>query len=215
MAASKAGRKPEEITLIAVSKRHPSTMIQEAMVAGQYDFGENYLQEAEQKIKAITSPAPRWHFIGQLQSNKAKIAVKDFALIHTVDRLKLAKIIQKAAAKLDKQQEILIQVNVGRELQKGGVLPENCEELLTTLQPLPNLTIRGLMTMPPVTSTPEQARPYFSILRELGEKYHHQGLLDNSAPLILSMGMSGDFEVAIAEGATMVRVGTAIFGRRE
>ncbi len=213
-AAKEAGRKRDEITLIAVSKRKPASLILEAMSAGQVDFGENYLQEAQEKISTISGPA-RWHFIGGLQSNKAKAAVTHFNLIHTVDRFKLAKALNKFATQQDKIQEILVQVNVGRELQKGGVLPEKSEELLNKIGSLDHLSIRGLMTMPPATQSKEEARPYFAMLRELGEKYQHSGLISKDAPLILSMGMSNDFEAAIAEGATMVRVGTAIFGTRE
>ena len=215
LAAENAGRAPNDITLIAVSKRKPVSMISEALAAGQKDFGENYLQEAQEKITALPSAAIRWHFIGKLQSNKARHVVRDFQLIHTVDRPKLARIINKEAKKLDKQQEILVQVNVGRELQKGGVLPEGLEELLRVLQGMSNITVRGLMTMPPATTEPQQARPSFASLRQLGEKYQQQGLITPAKPLILSMGMSNDFEAAISEGATMVRVGTAIFGRRE
>ncbi|MEN8140246.1 MAG: YggS family pyridoxal phosphate-dependent enzyme [Thermodesulfobacteriota bacterium] len=211
-AAAAAGRAPEEITLIAVSKRQPRELISQALTAGQLDFGENYLQEAEEKIKVITGPV-RWHFIGRLQSNKAKKAVRDFDLIHTVDRLKLARGLDRAAASLGKKQKILVQVNVGREAQKGGVLAEKCQELLENLKTLANLKVRGLMTMPPQVASGEEARPYFAKLRELADQMAGQGLLP--ATPALSMGMSGDFEAAILEGATMVRVGTAIFGARE
>ncbi len=213
-AALKAGRMPADITLIAVSKRHPVEMISEAIRAGQQDFGENYLQEAKDKITALGGQA-RFHFIGSLQSNKAKDAATLCDIIHTVDRLKLARELDKYAKAAGKTLPVLIQVNVGREEQKGGVLPEEAEELLGHMQDFDNLEIRGLMTMPPYRANPEEVRPFFAELRELGEGLQKKGLIATNCPLELSMGMSGDFEVAISEGATMVRVGTAIFGERE
>ncbi len=212
-AAAQAGRQADEITLIAVSKRQPLAMIAEAIAAGQLDFGENYLQEATEKIKALGHQA-RFHFIGTLQSNKAKDAATLCAMIHTVDRLKLARELNKHAKAANRTLAILIQVNVGREEQKGGVLPEDAEELIRQMQEFCHLEIQGLMTMPPYRADPEEVRPYFAELRKLGEELQHKGLIAVHCPLQLSMGMSGDFEVAIAEGATLVRVGTAIFGTR-
>ncbi len=212
-AAAQAGRPAAEITLIAVSKRKPVEMIKEAISAGQVDFGENYLQEATEKITELRGQA-RFHFIGSLQSNKARDAATLCDMIHTVDRLKLAKELDKHARAANRRLPILIQVNVGREEQKGGVLPEDAEALITQMQGFTALEIRGLMTMPPYRADPEEVRPYFAELRKLGEKLQGKGLLATNCPLELSMGMSGDFEVAIAEGATMVRVGTAIFGTR-
>ena len=212
-AANKAGRSPDEITLIAVSKRKPTAMIKEAIAAGQEDFGENYLQEAKEKIIELGGQG-RFHFIGSLQSNKAKDAATLCDMIHTVDRLKLAKELNKYARAADKILPILIQVNVGREEQKGGVLPEDAEGLVAKMQDFTHLEIRGLMTMPPYRANPEEVRPFFAELRKLGQKLQKKALIANTCPLELSMGMSGDFEAAIAEGATLVRVGTAIFGTR-
>jgi pyridoxal phosphate enzyme (YggS family) len=212
-AASKAGRNSDEITLIAVSKRKSVEMIQEAIAAGQKDFGENYLQEAKEKITTLAGQA-RFHFIGSLQSNKAKDAATLCDMIHTVDRLKLARALDKYAGAAGKTLAILIQVNVGREEQKAGVLPEDAQELIKQMQDLDHLEIKGLMTMPPYRTNPEDVRPYFAELRELGKQLQKDGLIATNCPLQLSMGMSGDFEAAIAEGATMIRVGTAIFGER-
>ncbi|MEN8257660.1 MAG: YggS family pyridoxal phosphate-dependent enzyme [Thermodesulfobacteriota bacterium] len=212
-AADKAGRQADEITLIAVSKRKSVEMIKEAIEAGQGDFGENYLQEAKEKITELGGQA-RFHFIGSLQSNKAKDAAALCDMIHTVDRLKLGKELNKHAKAAGKILPALIQVNVGRDEQKSGVVPENAEELAGQLQELTNLEIRGLMTMPPYKTNPEEVRPYFAELRRLGEALQQKGLIATNCALELSMGMSGDFEIAIAEGATMVRVGTAIFGAR-
>lgn len=212
-AARQAGRQTDEITLIAVSKRKPVELISQAMAAGHHDFGENYFQEAQEKIDALADKALRWHFIGRLQSNKAKGVAGNFTLIHTVDRLKLARAIDKKAAERQGSQDILIQVNVGQELQKGGVLPDNCQQLLEQIASLSHLQVKGLMTMPPAVSQPEQARPYFAQLRQLAESLVDQGLLCKAPQL--SMGMSNDFTAAIQEGATMVRVGTAIFGQRQ
>lgn len=212
-AATKAGRSPDAITLIAVSKRKPTAMIKEALAAGQEDFGENYLQEAKEKIIELSGQG-HFHFIGSLQSNKAKDAATLCDMIHTVDRLKLAKELNKYARAADKILPILIQVNVGREEQKGGVLPEEAEGLVAMMQDFKHLEIRGLMTMPPYRANPEEVRPFFAELRELGQKLQKKGLIANNCPLELSMGMSGDFEAAIAEGATLIRVGTAIFGTR-
>ena len=213
-AAANAGRSVDEITLIAVSKRKSIEMIKEAIAAGQVDFGENYLQEAKEKIIEIGSKG-HFHFIGSLQSNKAKDAATLCDMIHTVDRLKLAKELNKYAAAINKSLPILIQVNVGREEQKSGVLPEDAEHLINKMQGCENLEIRGLMTMPPYKTNAEEVRPYFAELRELGIQLQEKGLIAKNCRLELSMGMSGDFEVAIAEGATMIRVGTAIFGARE
>lgn len=212
-AAAKAGRQGHDITLIAVSKRKSVDMIKEAIEAGQVDFGENYLQEAKEKITALKGQV-RFHFIGSLQSNKAKDAATLCDMIHTVDRLKLARELEKHAKAINRKLAILIQVNVGREEQKDGVLPEDAEELIKQMQDFSHLEIRGLMTMPPYRENQEEVRPYFAELRVLAEKLQKKGLIAANCALELSMGMSGDFEAAIAEGATMVRVGTAIFGAR-
>jgi PLP dependent protein len=208
-AARRAGRDPAAVLLVAVSKTVPVDLISEAVAAGQRLFGENYLQEARGKIEALTE-ATSWHFIGHLQSNKAKAAVELFELIHGVDRLKLARALDAAAASLETRQQILMQVNLAGEASKSGTSPEAAPELLRQISELPHLRVMGLMTMPPFLD-PEAVRPYFRALRELRDRL--QDLAGNPLPE-LSMGMSGDFEVATEEGATLVRVGTAIFGSR-
>ncbi len=212
-AAMRAGRAPESVDLVAVSKHVPAARIAEAMAAGQLLFGENYLQEAAGKIGQLPSSLT-WHCIGHLQSNKAKLAAELFQMVETVDRLKLGRMLAQHAAELGRVLSVLVQVNVGREPQKAGVLPEDAAALLRELALLPHLQVRGLMTMPPFFDQPEAARPYFRQLRQLSEELSGQGLLGIHGPVELSMGMSGDFEVAIEEGATLVRVGTALFGVR-
>jgi len=210
-AARKAGRDPLAVKLVAVSKTVDLERIKEARDAGQKIFGENYLQEARGKIEAL-GEAASWHFIGHLQSNKAKAAVALFDLIHGVDSLKLARALDAAAARTDKVQDILIQINLGGEETKSGASPDAAPALLREIARLPHLRVAGLMTMPPWFTDPEVVRPYFRGLRELRERL----LPLEICPLPeLSMGMSGDFEAAIEEGATLVRIGTAIFGRRE
>ncbi len=213
-AALVSGRTIADIRLIAVSKRKPITAIREALALGQIDFGENYLQEAIGKIEALSGQGI-FHFIGPLQSNKAKQAVQYFDYIHTIDRFKIAKFIDKHAQAMNKIQKVLIQINIGREPQKSGIHAEDCDELLTKLQDFAALDICGFMTLPPYCQDAEESRQYFSQLRELGLKFQKQGLIAKDSPLELSMGMSGDYEIAIEEGATMVRVGTAIFGLRD
>jgi pyridoxal phosphate enzyme (YggS family) len=209
-AAQKAGRDPAAVKLVAVSKTVDLARLKEAWDAGQQIFGENYLQEARGKIAAL-GPGPTWHFIGHLQTNKAKAAVELFHLIHSVDRLHLAQALEKAAAGRQKVQEILLQVNLAGEASKSGAPPEAVPELLGEIARLPHLRVVGLMTMPPWFDDPEAVRPHFRGLRELRDRL----LPLNLGPLPeLSMGMSGDFEAAIEEGATLVRIGTAIFGRR-
>jgi pyridoxal phosphate enzyme (YggS family) len=210
-AARRSGRDPAAVKLVAVSKTVEVGRIKDAWDAGQKIFGENYLQEARPKIEAL-GEAASWHFIGHLQSNKAKAAVALFELIHGVDRLKLAQALNAAAAQTGKVQEILIQVNLGGEETKSGAPPEAAPALLREISRLPRLRVAGLMTMPPWFTDPEAVRPYFRALRELRERL----LQLEICPLPeLSMGMSGDFETAIEEGATLVRIGTAIFGGRE
>jgi pyridoxal phosphate enzyme (YggS family) len=208
-AAHKAGRNPAMVRLVAVSKTVPVELIREAMAAGQRLFGENYLQEARGKIATLAAGVS-WHFIGHLQSNKAKGAVELFELIHGVDRLKLAQALNTAAASLGKLQDILLQVNLAGEASKSGAPPDAVPDLLREISQFPHLRVLGLMTMPPFLA-PEAVRPFFRALRELRDRL----LQKNLGPLPeLSMGMSGDYEVAVAEGATLVRIGTAIFGQR-
>jgi pyridoxal phosphate enzyme (YggS family) len=209
-AAHKAGRDPAAVRLVAVSKTVDLERIRAAIAAGQDLFGENYLQEAKAKIDALGRQVS-WHLVGHLQTKKAKGAVELFDLIHSVDRVKLARALEAAAVRLGKVQDILIQVNQGGEETKSGVVPEAAPELLREIARLPHLRVVGLMTMPPWFSDPEAVRPYFRDLRELRERLRDQSGL----PLPeLSMGMSGDYAAAVEEGATLVRVGTAIFGRR-
>lgn len=211
----RAGRNPEEIKLIAVTKTVPPERIIEAIEAGLRIFGENRVQEARDKIPAIMQRAPdiklSWHMIGPLQKNKAKYAVKLFDMIHSVDSKELALEINKQAEKIGKIQDILIEVKLSSEETKHGISPEEFFELLEFTCTLKNLNVKGLMTIPPYSENPEDSRPYFRRLRELLEEANIKGF-----PLKeLSMGMSGDFEIAIEEGATMVRIGTAIFGERK
>jgi len=212
-AAAKAGRDASSIKLVAVSKFVPADRIQEALRCGQTLFGENYLQEAEEKIPLVGADA-KWHFIGHLQSNKAKLAAALFDMVETVDRLKIAKALDTHAKQLGKTLSILIQVNIGRELQKSGVLPEETKDLLLAIRKETDLPVLGLMTMPPFFDAPEKSRPYFRELRLLANQLAGQHLFSDNSRVELSMGMSGDYQVAIEEGATIVRVGTAIFGIR-
>ena len=209
-ACRKADRDPAAVRLVAVSKTVDAERLREAIAAGQNLFGENYLQEARDKI-AILGRQVDWHLVGHLQTNKAKAAVELFDLIHAVDRGKLAAALDAAAAHQNKIQDVLIQVNQAGEDAKSGVRPEVAKELVQEVAQLPHLRLVGLMTMPPWFADPEAARPYFKDLRELRDRLQDQAGL----PLPeLSMGMSGDFAVAVEEGATLVRVGTAIFGQR-
>lgn len=208
----RSGRKSGAVRLVAVSKKMPMEKIQEAMDAGQVLFGENFVQEAQAKIEQL-GPAS-WHFIGHLQSNKAALAARLFGMIETVDRIKLAKALDKQLKKIGKKMDVLVQVNIGREKQKSGVMPGDAQLLLEELDGYSNLVVRGLMTMPPFLDDPEKVRPYFKEMKEMADMFEEKGLLGKHGPVELSMGMSGDFEVAIEEGATLVRVGTALFGSR-
>lgn len=203
-ACQRAGRETESVRLIGVSKTRTPAEVLEATRAGLAILGENYIQEAMEKITAI-GPGPSWHFIGRLQSNKARLAVERFDVIHSVDSLKLARRLNTQSAALGKRPSLLVQVNIGGEASKTGVTPQETPALVEAIAALESVNLIGLMTMPPPTPTPEQARPYFTALRKLGLRL---GLAE------LSMGMSNDFEVAIEEGATMVRVGSALFGPR-
>jgi pyridoxal phosphate enzyme (YggS family) len=212
-AAGGCGRDPETIRLVAVSKTVAAEQVKEAIGAGVTILGENYVQEAREKIQRLSSYAVSWHYIGHLQTNKAKYAVKLFDLIHSVDSLKLAIELDKQAKKKDKIQPILIQVNVAEEISKSGVSVEHATKLIKDIGQLPNLAIKGLMTMPPYFNAPEKVRPYFKALCKLRDQIRSESIPHVSMDE-LSMGMTGDFEVAIQEGATLVRIGTAIFGER-
>jgi pyridoxal phosphate enzyme (YggS family) len=203
-AAERAGRRPADVLLIGVSKTVEVERIRAAVAAGVTALGENRVQEAKAKVDELGRPAA-WHLIGHLQTNKVKDALELFDVIHSVDRLELARELDRRAAARDKVVDALLQVNVAAEASKGGVGPEAVGEALDAIGKLAHLRVRGLMTIPPEAERPEDARPWFRRLRELAERH---GLPE------LSMGMSGDFEVAVEEGATMVRVGTAIFGPR-
>ena len=212
-AAEACGRDPASVRLVAVAKTFPAEEVRRAAAAGATEVGENYIQEAREKFEALAGLGLTWHFIGHLQSNKARQAVRMFDLIHTVDSARLASEIDRAAAKMGKRQEVLVQVNVAGETTKSGVAPEAAPALVRELAGMEAIRVRGLMTMPPFFDDPERARPFFAELRRIAERIQALGL-PGVAMEELSMGMTGDFEAAIAEGATLVRVGTAIFGGR-
>jgi pyridoxal phosphate enzyme (YggS family) len=212
-ACQRCGRDPHDVQLIAVSKKKPATLIEEALNAGQTLFGESYVQEFIDKQQSING-TPRWHFIGALQTNKVKYLTGKTELIHSVDRLSLASEINKHWGKSGAVARILVQVNVGDETSKAGVPVDEAVELVQQLATLPHIRIEGLMALPPYAEDLEQVRPWFRLLRELAEKIDSLNL-PNVSMATLSMGMSHDFEIAIEEGATLIRVGTAIFGARE
>jgi PLP dependent protein len=212
-AAENSGRDPKDIRLVVVSKTQGIDRVRAALKAGAMILGENYIQEARNKIMALEDNPASWHFIGHLQKNKAKVAVRLFDLIHSVDSLDLAAELDRQAARIGKVQDILIQVNVGDDPAKSGISASEAIPMASDIGTLRNLSIKGLMTMPPFFNDPERARPCFSALRDLRDQ-----LVDRALPHVsmdeLSMGMTGDFEVALEEGATLVRIGTAIFGER-
>jgi PLP dependent protein len=205
-------RDPSTIKLLAVSKRHSTESIQEAIAAEQTCFGENYIQEAQEKC--LTFKNINFHFIGHIQSNKAKLAAELFSMVETVDRLKLAKSLHKHLEKIDKDLNILVQVNIGEDPKKYGVAPNETIHLLKDIQTLTRLRPKGLMTMPPFSTDSEETRSYFRALRLLSEKCADKGLFYDNKQVELSMGMSHDFKLAIEEGSTSIRIGTAIFGER-
>lgn len=210
-AARKAGRDPARVKLLAVGKGFPVERIREAADAGQLAFGENRVQEAEPKIAAL--PALEWHLIGQLQRNKARLACELFWAIQSVDRAELAHALARHAAALGRRVRVLVQVNVDEESQKGGVALADTPALVREIVSLPALELAGLMAIPRPQPDPEAMRPAFARLRELRDRLRLQAP-DGPRLEELSMGMSDDFEIAIQEGATMVRVGSAIFGER-
>jgi pyridoxal phosphate enzyme (YggS family) len=203
-AAERAGRRPGDVLLIAVSKTVDVERIRAAVAAGVGALGENRVQEAKDKIAEVGRPAA-WHLIGHLQTNKARDAVELFDVIHSLDRVELARELERRAGARGHVVEALLQVNVAAEASKGGVGPDAVSETLDIIGKLSHVRVRGLMAIPPEVERADDARPWFRRLRELGERH---GLRE------LSMGMSHDFEVAVEEGATMIRVGTAIFGAR-
>ena len=203
-ACARARRAPDSVLLIAVSKTVEIERVRLAIEAGAAALGENRVQEAKEKIEALGRPVP-WHLIGSLQTNKARDAARLFDWVQSVDRLELAQELSRRAHAASRRLSVLLQVNLGDEPQKGGVAVAELKRLHEVVAALPNLSVRGLMAIPPATGEPEQARPYFRRLRELRDELGLEHC---------SMGMSADYEVAIEEGATMVRVGTAIFGPR-
>ena len=205
VAAASAGRDASSVRLVAVSKTFPVEAVRDAYAAGQRDFGENKVQEALEKIVSSADLPIRWHLLGHLQTNKVKDALELFDVIHSLDRLELAQELERRAAPRGLAVEAMLQVNVGGEASKGGFAPDGVGQALEAIGKLAHVKVTGLMAIPPEVERPEDARPWFRQLRELAERH---GLAR------LSMGMSGDFEVAVEEGATMVRVGTAIFGSR-
>jgi len=208
-AALRSGRRPEEVKLIGATKGVPPERILEAVEAGLDTIGENYVQEAQRKYEVIGDRV-KWHMIGRLQSNKAKHAVRLFEVIHSLSSLKLAQELQKRAQKEGRRIRVLVQVNLSGEETKAGVSPEGLPELIRAAVGMPNLEVLGLMTMPPYSEDPEDSRPFFRRLRELRDRLAEGGIILRE----LSMGMSNDYKVAVEEGATMVRIGTAIFGPR-
>jgi pyridoxal phosphate enzyme (YggS family) len=211
-AAKRAGRDPASVRLVVVTKTIDPGRIEEAVNAGAAILGENRVQEAKEKIQRLGSAAS-WHLIGHLQANKARHAVKLFDLIHSVDNQELAAEIDRQAAKIGKKQNILVEVNIAGEASKAGMAVKNAPALLREIAKHNNIAVQGLMTMPPFSEDPEESRPYFRVLKELAESITLEKI-PGVAMRELSMGMSGDFEVAVEEGATLVRVGTAIFGER-
>ena len=216
-AASRSGRKPGDITLVAVSKRKPVSAILDALAQGQSVFGENYVQEAAGKIEELRDMQSEisWHYIGHLQRNKAKKAVELFDFIEAVDSIRLLKALSRHAQQAQKVMPVLLQVNIGAEESKAGILPADLEPFVERMlsEELPGVDVQGLMILPPWSPKPEASRSWFVKARKLRDSLSERfGELDLRH---LSMGMSGDFQIAIEEGATIVRVGTALFGARE
>lgn len=213
-ATEKSGRRPDEVRLISISKTHPASIVKQVMALGASDFGENRVQEAEGKIAEIGRNKVRWHLVGHLQANKARRAVNLFDVIHSVDSVDLAQRLDRLCAEEGREKlPILIQVDLGHEVTKSGIDESELNHLVETIEPLVHLELMGLMTLPPFFDDPEQSRPFFRRLRELRDELNGRGAFGDRTGE-LSMGMTHDFEIAIEEGATMVRIGTAIFGER-
>jgi PLP dependent protein len=212
-AAERAGRKAEEVTLVAVSKTFDATVVREAVEAGALDLGENRVQEAATKFGAVQAKGLRWHLIGHLQSNKARQAAQMFDVIHTIDDPRLALKLDRLAGELGRKPKVLIQVDLGHEPTKSGADESELPAIIEALDRSSHLVFSGLMVLPPFFDSPEQTRPYFRRLREVLEGLNRNRAAEHRLNE-LSMGMSHDFEVAIEEGATMVRVGSALFGER-
>ncbi len=212
LAARRVQRDPSTVKLVVVTKTVSRERIREALAAGAMILGENRVQEARDKIAEL-GPVASWHLIGHLQTNKAKYAATLFYLIHSVDSIALARELDRQAEKHGKEQDVLIEVNISGEASKAGVRAEDAKDLVRAVSQLKNIRVQGLMTMPPYSPDPEASRPHFRRLRELAAEIAKEEI-PNASMKELSMGMSGDFEVAVEEGATLVRVGTAIFGGR-
>ncbi len=213
-ACEQAGRKIEDVTIMAATKGRRVTEIVEAVEAGISDVGENYVQELLDKKSELDQAGYsdiRWHAIGHLQRNKVRYVVPLCSWIHSVDSIRLAQEIDKRAARIDKVQAVLLEINISGEESKFGIAPEQAVELAEQVMELEHLQLRGLMTMPPYTDNPEDSRPLFKALRDLAEQLVDRGL-PREAMSELSMGMSGDYQVAVEEGATIIRLGTALFG---
>ena len=213
IAARAAGRDPTSVRLVAVSKTFSAAHVRLARAAGQVDFGENRVQEALPKIAETADPTIAWHLVGHLQSNKARKAASAFSWIHSIDSTELVRKLETAALDAGTAPQLLIQVDLAREPTKTGASPDEVSRILEAATKCRAVRLRGLMTMPPFTEDPEGARPFFRQLRELATRLRGSGV-DANMLGELSMGMSHDFEVAVEEGATMVRVGTAVFGHR-
>lgn len=215
-AAIRTHRQPDEVTLIAVSKTHPAAIVHEAIAAGVTDLGENRVQEADAKISEVGRKSARWHLIGHLQSNKTRRAVELFDVIHSLDSAVLARRLDRMCAEVKRAElPVLIQIDLGGEATKSGAAERELPEIIDVIKQSRILRLTGLMTMPPYFDDPEQTRPFFRRLRELRDELRSQGAFGDGGGGELSMGMTHDYQVAIEEGATMVRVGTAIFGERE
>ena len=213
-AASRCSRSTDEITLVAISKTYPSEFLREAIAAGITDLGENRVQEAEPKILEVGRTAVRWHLVGHLQENKARRATNLFDLIHSLDSVSLAQRLDRLCVSEGREQlPVLVQISLAGEETKTGVAPDELSTLLDAVASSQRLRLDGLMTLPPYFEDPEGGRPYFKKLRELRDQLQTEGRFGDRSGA-LSMGMSNDFEVAIEEGATIIRVGTAIFGQR-
>jgi len=212
-ACLRASRDPAQVKLIGVTKTVPADRVREGILAGVTLLGENYVQEAQEKITQLQGLGASWHFIGHLQSNKARIAADLFDLIHTVDRKGLAKELNRRAGQRGRPLDVLLQVNVGEEESKSGAAAEDLAALFDYVSSLDGLAVRGLMALPPYLEDPEQVRPYFKQMRILLDRLRQDAARPEQLSE-LSMGMSHDFEVAIEEGATFIRVGTALFGER-
>ncbi len=211
-ACIRAGRDPKEVTLIAVSKTMPVEAIRDAMACGMVDFGENRPQELRDKQAEITEPL-RWHMIGALQTNKLKYVIGKTTLIHSVDSVHLAEAIEEMSAKKDLVTEVLLEINIAGEESKHGIMPEELEGFVREMTRFSHIKVRGLMTVAPYTEVAEENRVYFRKMKQLMVDINSKNI-DNVYMDMLSMGMTGDYEIAVEEGATLVRVGTGIFGHR-